>query len=130
VTIPGIPEAIGATGAAAGLMAGMLSVWLHRRTVAAWRREAAVWRREVEELRAACFAETARVGKELEAWKRESQAAADAVCDGRLSASTRSRAMRMLRAGVTPAAAAAELGIARSEARLLKEVAAALTGRE
>lgn len=128
--VPGIPEAIGATGAAAGLMAGMLSVWLHRRARSAWRLEAEELRAEMLRIRGECLAEAGRVGNEFEAWKRETQMAADAVCDGRLSASVRSRAMRMLRAGVTPAAAAAELGLARSEVRLLQEVTAALTGRE
>jgi hypothetical protein len=37
--------------------------------------------------------------------------------------------MRMLRAGIAPETAAAELGMARSEVRLLKEVAAALLER-
>jgi hypothetical protein len=139
VTVPGIPEASGAIGAvgviaaigaAAGLMVGTASVWLHRRARSAWRRDMGELRLEMERVRVACLAEAGRARKEIEEWKRELPANTELVCDGRLSATTRSRAMRMLRAGATPAGAAAELGIARSEVRLLQEVAAALTQGE
>jgi hypothetical protein len=116
--IPWIPEAMAAAGMAAGSIAGALCVWLHRRGQALWRRETA-------ELRADCLAQMARVEKEIEEWRRESQASAE-FCEVRLSAPARSRALRMIRAGIAPETAAAELGMARSEVELLREVAGAL----
>jgi hypothetical protein len=118
---PWILEAM-AAGMAAGLMAGALCVWLDGR-----RRSAC--RREMAELRTECLAERGRLEKAIEEWRRESQATAE-FCEGRLSAPARSRAMRMLRAGIAPETAAAELGIARSEVELMRAVAGALTGRE
>lgn len=116
---------LGATAVAAGLIAGVLCVWLHGRA----RREIAGLREELERVRVSAAVETARVGKDLEEWKRESQASAE-LCEGRLSVAMRSRALRMLRAGIAPETAAAEMGMSRSEVRLLKEVAGVLVGRE
>jgi hypothetical protein len=126
--IPWIPEAMAAAGMAAGLMAGLLCVWLYQRSRTAWRREAAELRSELGRVRVDSLAEIGRLGKEIEDWKRESQAGAE-FCEGRLSATARSRAMRMLRAGIAPETAASELGMARSEVQLLKEVAGALLER-
>jgi hypothetical protein len=115
--IPWIPGAMAAAGMAAGLMAGALCVWLDQRSRSAWRREIAEMR-----------AEMGRVRKDVEAWQLQSQATAE-LCEGRLSVPGRSRAMRMLRAGIAPETAAVELGMARSEVELLKEVAGALLER-
>jgi hypothetical protein len=127
--IPWIPEAMAAAGMGAGLMAGVLCVWLDQRARSAWRRETAALRAELGRVRVDSLAEIGRVGKDLEEWKCGSQASAE-FCEGRLSVTARSRAMRMLRAGIAPEAAAVELGMARSEVELLKEVAGALVGRE
>jgi hypothetical protein len=127
--IPWIPEAMAAAGMAAGLMAGLLCVWLDQRARSAWRRESAELRAELGRVRVDSLAEIGRLGKEVEVWKRESQSGAE-FCEGRLSATSRSRAMRMLRAGIAPETAAVELGMARSEVELLREVAGALVGRE
>jgi hypothetical protein len=113
-----------ATGMAAGLMAGALCIWLNQRA----RREIARLRAELDRVRVDGLAEIGCVRKEFAAWQVESQASAE-FCEGRLSAAGRSRAMRMLRAGIAPETAAVELGMARSEVRLLKEVAGALVGR-
>jgi hypothetical protein len=86
-------------------------------------------RAELDRVRVGSLGEIGRVEKDLEEWKRESQASAE-LCEGRLSVAMRSRALRMLRAGIAPETAAAELGMPRSEVRLLKEVAGALVGRE
>ncbi len=126
--IPWIPEAMAAAGMAAGLMAGALCVWLYQRSRTAWRREAAELRAELGRVRVDSLAEIGRLGKEIEEWKRESQAGAE-FCEGRINVTVRSRAMRMLRAGIAPETAAAELGMAQSEVRLLKEVAGALLER-
>lgn len=123
--IPWIPEAMAAAGMAAGLMAGALCVWLHQRG----QRQVSELRAELVRVRVEGLAEIGRVGKEIEEWKRESRVSAE-FCEGRLSVTARSRAMRMLRAGIAPEAAAVELGMARSEVQLLKEVAGALVGRE
>jgi hypothetical protein len=123
-----IPGAIAATGAAAGLMAGALCVWLNQRARCERRREIAELRAEVERLRVESFGEIGRLAKGLETWKSESQGAAE-FYEGQLSVTARSRVLRMLRAGIAPEAAAAELGMAGSEVRLLKEVAGALAGR-
>jgi hypothetical protein len=85
-------------------------------------------RGELGRVRVDCLAEIGRIRKELEERYVESQATAE-LCEGRLSVAGRSRAMRMLRAGIAPETAAAELGMARSEVRLLKEVAGALLER-
>lgn len=127
--IPWIPEAMAAAGMAAGLMAGALCVWLHQRSRSVQRREFAELRAELERVRVDGLAEIGRVGKEIEEWERGPQAAVE-LYEGRLSATARSRAMRMLRAGIAPETAAAELGMARSEVQLLREVAGALVGRE
>jgi len=121
---PWIPEAMATAGMAVGLMAGVLCVWLHQRR----RREIAQLRGELERVRVDCLAGIGRVRKEFEERQLESQATAE-FCEGRLSVGGRSRVMRMLRAGIAPETAAAELGMARSEVRLLKEVAAALLER-
>ncbi|HEU5022932.1 MAG TPA: hypothetical protein VFT60_13620 [Bryobacteraceae bacterium] len=126
--IPWIPEAIAATGAAAGLLAGVLCVWLNQRTRAEQRREIAELRAELHRVRVESLGEMERVAKDLETWKCESQAATE-FYEGRLSVTARSRVLRMLRAGIAPEAAAAELGMARSEVQLLKEVAGALAER-
>ena len=126
--IPWIPEAMAAAGMAAVLRAGLRCVWLCQRSRSAWRSEVSVLWAELGRVRVDSLAEIGRLGKEIEAWKRESQAGAE-FCEGQLSATARSRAMRMLRAGIAPEAAASELGMARSEVELLKEVAVALLER-
>jgi hypothetical protein len=127
--IPWIPEAMAAAGMAAGLMAGLLCVWLDQRGRTARRREMVELRVELGRVRVDSLAEIGRLRKDLEEWKRESQASVE-FCEGRLSVTVRSRAMRMLRAGIAPETAAVELGMARSEVELLREVAGALVRRE
>jgi hypothetical protein len=127
--MPWIPGAMAAAGLAAGLMAGMLCVWLYQRGRSARRAGVEELRGELGRVRVDCLAEVGRIRKELEERYVESQATAE-LCEGRLSGAGRSRAMRMLRAGIAPETAAAELGIARSEVELMRAVAGALTGRE
>jgi hypothetical protein len=123
-----IAEAMAAAGLAAGLLAGAMSVWLHQRGRMAGRRELEALRAELARVRVDSLAELGRLGEEFEGWKRDSQRGVE-LCEGQLSVTARSRALRMLRAGVAADAVAGELGMGRSEVELLRDGAGVLAGR-
>lgn len=75
-------------------------------------------RADMEHGRVELLGEIGRLNARLEEVKRESQAA--------MSLPARSRAMRMLRTGMSPDTAALESGMPRSEIRLLQKIAFAL----
>lgn len=114
---------------AAGLGAAMVSLMLQIR--ARWMRvrEREEVREEIEDVRAECRMEIGRLTENLEESKRQSQASMELLREGQLTVPARARALRMLRSGKLPEAVAAELGMARNEARLLQKVAAALAPR-
>ena len=57
------------------------------------------------------------------------QASLELLRDGRLGLPVRTRALKMLRSGITADTAASELGLPRNEVRLLAKVAAVLASR-
>ena len=58
--------------------------------------------------------------------EKNAQATMELLRDGRLEAPARSRALRMLRSGMSAETAAAELGLARNEVQLLEKVSVLL----
>ncbi len=76
-----------------------------------------------------CVAQIGRVAEDLATAERNAQSSLELLRDGRLAVPARSRALRMLRSGMSPETAASELGMARNEVSLLQKVAIALAPR-
>jgi hypothetical protein len=121
------PLSDGIAGASlVAVMLGLAVNWRHR---VLQRRENAQIRAELAKGHEECLGKISRMRGRVEESERNAQLNAELLHDGRLSASSRSRALRMLRSGMSAETAATELGMAKSEVRLLEKVAAVLTLR-
>jgi len=103
--------------------------------VAQWRGQVR-YRRELEEIRKTFErqqAESAEAASELRrefaALERSALAPPEPPGAGSLNRSTRARALQMLRTGISPETAAASLGLAKREMRLLERVAQTFCAR-
>lgn len=121
----GVNDAIAGTG----LMAGIVSLVLNWRQRLLQRRDAGCLRAEMERSHKDCLGRIGRVGENLETSERNAQSSLELLRDGRLGMPARARALRMLGSGIGAETAAAELGMAKNEVRLLEKVAAVLAPR-
>jgi len=80
-------------------------------------------------MRAACLRQSAQAAEDRQAAERISQAHVELLRDGRLGMPVRARALGMLRTGMSADTAAAELGLAKSEVRLLAKMGTLLAPR-
>jgi hypothetical protein len=116
--------------AAAGFLAGIVSLvlnWLQGRAQA---RRMERLRDEMDRSYRDCVRRIGVVGESLEMSEKNAQSSLELLRDGRLGMAARARALRMLRSGVTADTAAAELGLARNEVRLLEKVAIVLAPQD
>jgi hypothetical protein len=115
--------------AAASLLGGILSLYLNWRHRSGLGRVAARLRDDMDHLRRDCLQQIGHVGEGLATLERSAQTSAELLQDGRLSIAGRARALRMLRSGMSSDSAAIELGMSRSDVRLLEKVAVLLSPR-
>jgi hypothetical protein len=85
-----------------------------------------LWR-IIDSNRVSCVEDLAGFSRSLEAIGRSMQSSDELLGDGRLSQSSRARALQLLRTGIAPDTAAVTLGIATREMRLLAKVSRLLT---
>ena len=115
--------------AAAGLIAGILSVFLGWRQRCAQGRDTRHLREELDRGRRECLRQIGQLRTEMEESEKNAQSNVELLRDGRLGMPARARALQMLRSGMAAETAAAELGLARNEVQLLAKVAAILMPR-
>ena len=84
-------------------------------------------REVIDSNRTSCVEDCGALSRNLEALQASMQTADDLLRGGRLSNSCRAQALQLLRAGIAPDTAAATLGLARVEMRLLAKVSRLLT---
>ena len=105
----------------------LVFLWLqHRRAMEDARRRDERFSEEIGKQESACSERVAELKRDLKTLEMNMQTAEEVLRDGRLSRSSRSQAMRLLRSGVTPETAASTLGVAKNEMRLLARVSAIL----
>lgn len=128
-----LPAMITQCVAAAGLLAGFVSLLLIRRQSIRQAREIELLRstltEAMEQCRQKCQEEIAEVRETLAEAEKNAQASLDLLRDGRLGMPARARALRMLRSGMAAETTAVELGLARNEVQLLEKVSILLTPR-
>src|SRR5271154_475928 len=100
-----ITEAI----ASVGLLTGILGVCLNWRQKLLLRCEAARLRDEADRHHGECLKQIGDVGESLASLERNAQSNAELMRDGRLGMPARSRALGLLRSGMSADSAAAEL---------------------
>jgi hypothetical protein len=105
-----------------GLAAGLAALWRSGRSAGGWREDAGRLRAEAEQASQATAAELRKVQELVASLEAGMVRSRECLRDGRLSVSSRSQALQMLRAGAAPEAVASGLGIASSEAKLLARV--------
>ena len=107
---------------AAGLLIGVLNLAHSRRLRTAAAREQVRAKQEFQVQLRDCLIQLASVSQQLE--KIETGAQTDFALPGAggFGRTTRSRAMRLLRTGMTADTAAAELGLQKAEVRLLSKI--------
>jgi hypothetical protein len=115
--------------ASAGLLVGIFSVCMNWRQKRSLRNEAACLRDEAKRHHGECLKQISDVGENLASLERNAQSNAELLRDGRLGMPARARALGLLRSGMSADSAAAELGIARNDVRLLEKVALLLAPR-
>jgi len=128
-----IPEA-GVAAGAGGFLIAVLSLILILRQRAAQARDNVRLReavelsleRAVEAGQQECLRQIQTIADELTASEKTAQASLELLRDGRLGMPARARALRMLRSGMAPDTAAAELGLPKNEVRLLAKVSGIL----
>jgi len=112
-------ELIGAAGLLATIF-GLILIW-HQRCVQA--RHGIRLRDDMERNDRECRRQIDLLRETLATSESNAQASLELLRDGRLGMAARARALRMLRSGMAADTAAAELGLARNEIRLLEKVA-------
>jgi len=125
-------DSIGAVAAIAvtGLFAAIVSLVQNWRHGYAQRRRSECQRDEMDHIYRDCLRRIGAVAEKLETSRKNAQSSVELLRDGRLGMPARARALRMLRSGVAADTAAVELGLARSEVRLLGKVAIVLAPRD
>jgi HAMP domain-containing protein len=114
---------------AAGLIAGIVSVFAIWRQQSVHTRDNTRLREETDRRHHECLAQICQVREEMEASETNAQSSLELLRDGRLGMPARARALQMLRSGMAAETAATELGLARNEVQLLAKVAALLAPR-
>lgn len=115
--------------AGAGLLAGIVSLVLNWRQGSVQARRMELLRDEMDRSYRDCVRRIGVVGESVETSEKSAQSSLELLRDGRLGMAARARALRMLRSGVAADTAAAELGLARNEVRLLEKVAIVMAPR-
>lgn len=111
----------------AGLSAGLAALWRSGRNAGVWREDTGKLRAEAKQANEARDAELRQIKDLVASLEAGIVSSRDSLRDGRLSVSSRSQALQMLRAGATPESVASGLGLASSEARLLARVGRVLS---
>ena len=91
--------------------------------------EAGVLRMALETHQASCAGQLAALSQRLESLVASMQNSDEVLRDGRLNLSVRAQALQLLRAGISPEAAAVTLGAASRDMRLLAKVSRLLVLR-
>ena len=115
--------------AVAGLLSGIAGLFLSWRQRTAQRRDAACLRNDIHSGLRECQRQMKDLTTELDASELNAQLRPELLRDGRIGAPARSRALGLLRSGVSPDTAAVELGLAKTEVRLLAKIGAVLAPR-
>ncbi len=115
--------------AGAGLAVAILSLFMVWRLRGAQHTDCVRQRGELDRAREECLRQIGLVEHNLKTLEQSAQLSVELLRDGRLGAPVRARAIRMLRSGATVETAAADLGLARSEVRLIASVAELLAPR-
>ncbi len=123
--IVGLWDVVGSAGFVLGF-AGLVVSWLQAR---GRNRDLVCLRAEMDRERVECLTRLDSLALDLKTAEASAQSSLELLRDGRLSLPARARALQMLRSGVSAETAAGELGMARSEVRLLQKVAAVLAMR-
>ena len=108
------------------LLICILTVRMHVRQRRAFERSTVGLRTEMRRKHDECLHLVHHIAENMEAAERTAQASAELLGDGRLAMPTRARALQMLRSGMAADTAAVELGLARSDVRLLAKVGSLL----
>jgi len=120
---PDLALIAGAT-AVAGVAISMLTQWRRnlRREAASAREALELWRKECSER----FEELQKADETLEASLHSTR---DVLRNGRLNGSTRTAALKLLRTGMSPDAAASSLGVAKREMQMIARVSMLLSAK-
>lgn len=110
--------------AGAGLLTGILGIFLNWRQRSAERHSSGRLRVETERAYEECSRRIGEVAESVAILERNAQSNMESLSDGRLAMPAGSRALRMLRSGNAPETTARELGLNKREAELLARVAA------
>jgi hypothetical protein len=121
-----MPDAASMVGLA-GCLAALFSLLALRRYHAIASCESARLRCEFERLEALCRGQTDSLRRDFTALELSMQNTDEILREGRLYGTSRAQAMRLLRSGMSPDTAAATLGMAQREVKLLAAVAQLLT---
>jgi hypothetical protein len=113
--------------AGAGLLAGILSMFLSWRHRSAQRVGSERLRMEMERRHEECLRQLGRVTEEFATSERAAHSSMELLSGGRLAIPARTRALRMLRSGKAADTTAIELGLGRREVELLAKVATLLS---
>ena len=111
----------------AGCLAALFSLLALRRYHAIASCESTRLRSEFERLEALCRGQTDSLRRDFTALELSLQNTDEILREGRLNGTSRAQAMRLLRSGMSPDTAAATLGLAQREVKLLAAVAQLLT---
>jgi hypothetical protein len=106
----------------AGCLAALSALLAARRYHLIATREAARLSNEFERRQALCSEQITGLRKDLSALELSLRNTDELLREGRLNRTSRAQAMRLLRSGVSPDTAAATLGLAKREIRLLATV--------
>jgi hypothetical protein len=112
--------------AAAGLLAGIISMFLSGRQRSVERQSTARFLVEMDRCHEECLRQIGQVADEFAASQRAAQSSAELLNDGRLAVSERTRALRMLRSGKATDTTAREMRLGRREVELLAKVSTLL----
>ncbi len=115
--------------AGAGLLAGIVSMFLSWRQRSAERHGYDQLRSEMERRHAECLGQIGKLSEEMATSKRAAQSSVEFLNDGRMAIPARTRALRMLRSGKGSDITAVELGLGRREVELLAKVATLLAAK-